>query len=378
MFVTIFIVSIVVVLMFHEFGHFATAKLFGMKCEKFFLGFGPTLWSVQRGETEYGVKAIPAGGFVKIVGMSAYEPVDPADAGRTFHERAAWKRAIVLVAGSATHFIVAVVLLFSALAFVGEPRATTTIDRVTGGSPAAVAGLRPGDEIVAVDGQRVEQFEEAQRIIGARAGKTIPIEIARDGQRQQLSARISLRRPDGEPGGFLGVSPAATNQPLPLGEAFLSTIAGEQSVFNLTWATVQGLGDALSPEGLARWFASIGGPGPRDPNGPVSLVGVGQVVNALGSSGNVFLVFALLAQLNIVLGTLNLLPLPPLDGGHLAILGVEEAVNSVRRLRGKPVPWRLDPAVLTPLALAVILFFSVIVVTALYADITNPVSELLQ
>ncbi|MGH3926194.1 MAG: M50 family metallopeptidase, partial [Pseudonocardiaceae bacterium] len=221
MFVTLFVVSIVAVIMFHEFGHFATAKLFGMKCEKFFLGFGPTLWSVKKGETEYGVKAIPAGGFVKIVGMSAYEEIDPADAGRTFHEQAAWKRAIVLVAGSATHFIVAVVLLFSALAFVGEPAGvTTTIDLVTEGSPAAASGLRPGDRIVAVDGQRVEQFRAAQEIIGANAGKTIPIAIMRDGQPQQLRVTIAAQRPDGKPGGFLGVSPVALNQRLPLDEAF--------------------------------------------------------------------------------------------------------------------------------------------------------------
>src|SRR3712207_9567628 len=104
MYVTIFIVTIVLVIMFHEFGHFATAKLFGMKAEKFFLGFGPTLWSVRRGETEYGVKAIPAGGFVKIAGMTRFEDADPADKGRLFYEQAAWKRILVLVAGSATHF----------------------------------------------------------------------------------------------------------------------------------------------------------------------------------------------------------------------------------------------------------------------------------
>ncbi|MGH8900309.1 MAG: M50 family metallopeptidase [Egibacteraceae bacterium] len=379
MFVTIFIVSIIAVIMFHEFGHFATAKLFGMKCEKFFLGFGPTLWSVKKGETEYGVKAIPAGGFVKIVGMSAYEEIDPADAGRTFHEQAAWKRAIVLVAGSATHFIVAIVLLFSALAFVGEPAgATTTIGLVTEGSPAASAELRPGDRIVAVGGQKVEQFREAQEIIAANAGKTIPIAIIRDGQPQQLSATIAEQRPDGKPGGFLGVSPVVLNQRLPLDEAFVSTIVGESSVFSFAWATLEGLTQAFSPQGLSDWFGSIGDSGPRDPNGPVSLVGVGQLMNRFGSSGDIFLVLGLLAQVNIVLGVLNMLPLPPLDGGHLAVLGVEETVNRVRRLRGRSATWRLDPSVLTPLALAVILFFVVVSFTALYADITKPVSELFQ
>ncbi|MGH8883630.1 MAG: M50 family metallopeptidase [Egibacteraceae bacterium] len=379
MFVVVFVVSIIAIIMFHEFGHFATAKLFGMKCEKFFLGFGPTLWSVRKGETEYGVKAIPAGGFVKIVGMSAYEHVDPADAGRTFYEQAAWKRAIVLVAGSMTHFIVAIALLFSALAFVGKPAGvTTTVDLVTAGSPAAAAGLRRGDEILAVSGQRVVQFENVRKIIEASAGKTIPIEVVRDGQRQQLSVAIGTKRPDGKPGGFLGVSPATANQRLSLGEAFTSTIVGESSVAAFSWATIQGLTHAFSPQGLSSWFDSISQPGPRDPNGPVSVVGVAQLVNRFGASGDVFLVLGILAQLNIVLGILNLLPLPPLDGGHLAVLGVEETVNRVRRLRGRSATWRLDPSVLTPLALAVILFFVVVSFTALYADITKPVSELFQ
>jgi membrane-associated protease RseP (regulator of RpoE activity) len=378
MFIAIFVICIVAVIMFHEFGHFATAKLFGMKCEKFFLGFGPTLWSVRKGETEYGVKAIPAGGFVKITGMSPFEQVDPTDAGRTFHEQAAWKRAIVLVAGSATHFIVAIALLFSALAFVGEPRVTTTIDLVTDGSPAAAAGLRPGDEIVAVGGQRVERFEDAQRIIAANEGETIPIQILRDGQMQKRNVTIAAKRPDGKPGGFLGVSPAAVNQRLPVGEALERTIMGDFSVFRFTWLTVQGLAQAFSPQGLSTWFDSIGQSGPRDANGPIGVVGIGQAVNAVGSRGDVFLVLWIIAQLNIGLGTLNLLPLPPLDGGHLAVLGVEETVNRVRRLRGRSATWHMDPSVLTPLAFAVILFFVVIGVTALYADITNPVSELFQ
>lgn len=379
MFVAIFVVSIIAVIMFHEFGHFATAKLFGMKCEKFFLGFGPTLWSVRKGETEYGVKVIPAGGFVKIVGMSAYEPIDPADKGRTFYEQAAWKRAIVLAAGSATHFVVAIALLFSALVFIGVPvGVSNTIDRVTDGSPAARVGLRPGDQIVAVAGQPTDDFDEVQRIIRDSAGQTIPIEFLRDSERVQRTVTVGAQRPDGEPGGFLGVAPRELRRGLPAGQALSETLVGDQSVFRITALTIEGLARVLSPEGLSRWFASVGEAGPRDPDGLVSIVGIGQVVNLLGSSGNMFLMLALLAQLNIVLGLINLLPLPPLDGGHLAALGVEETVNGVRRLRGKPASWRLDPSVLTPLALAVIMFFSVVFVTALYADITNPVSDLFQ
>jgi membrane-associated protease RseP (regulator of RpoE activity) len=378
MFVAIFIASIVAVIMFHEFGHFATAKLFEMKCEKFFLGFGPTLWSVRKGETEYGVKAIPAGGFVKIAGMSSFEHVDPADAGRAFYEQAAWKRAIVLVAGSTTHFIVAIVLVFSAFAFVGKPVDTTTIGLVTNPSPAAAAGLRQKDQIVVVDGQRVAHFEDARKIIEARAGKTIPIQVVRDGRLQQFHVTLGATKANGKPGGFLGVSPASVNQRLPLSEAFMSTVVGQNSVFSFAGATIQGFVHAFSPQGLSNWLYSIDRPGPRDLNGPVSIVGVAQLVNRFGVSGDLFLVLVILAQLNIVLGILNLLPLPPLDGGHLAVLVVEETVNRVRRLRGRSTTWRLNPSVLTPVALAVILFFVAVSFTALYADITKPVSELFQ
>lgn len=378
MFVAMFVVSLIVVIMFHEFGHYATAKLFGMKVEKFFLGFGPTLWSVRRGETEYGVKAIPAGGFVKILGMSQYEEVDPADAGRTFHEQAAWKRAIVLAAGSATHFLVAVVLLFCALAFVGLPSASNVVDFVTDDSPAQRAGLQQGDAIVAVDGVATSDFESVRELVTARGGATIPLVVDRDGSRTELSVRVAEETPDGERQGFLGVAPTAVNQRLPAGEALVGTVAGDFSVVELTRLTFRGLAEVFSPTGLSNWLGSIGDQGPRDASGPVSLVGIGQVVNAAGAAGDVFAVLGLLANLNIVLGILNILPLPPLDGGHLAVLGVEQSVNGVRRLRGKRPTWRLDPSVVTPVALAVILFFVVLSLTALYVDITKPASELIQ
>jgi membrane-associated protease RseP (regulator of RpoE activity) len=380
MYIAIFVISIVVVIMFHEFGHFATAKLFGMKAEKFFLGFGPTLWSVRKGETEYGVKAIPAGGFVKIVGMSAYEEVDPADADRTFHSKPGWQRAIVLAAGSVTHFIVAVGLLFAALAFVGIPngQVTNQIDRIIENTPAAAAGLQPGDEFLSVAGQPTPTFEDVRAIVAERAGETIPVEVLRDGQRVQLDVTVGTTLPTGEPGGFLGVGPVEVVERMPAGEAFVSTLVGERSVFAIGWATIEAIGRVLSPSSLAEWFGAVGAGAPRDPEGVVSLVGVGQAVNALGSAGETFLILALLAQLNITLGIMNLLPLPPLDGGHLAVLAIEEGVNGARRLRGIPGRWRLDPQVLTPLALAVILFFVVISVTALYVDITQPASELFQ
>lgn len=379
MFVALFIVTIVAVIMFHEFGHFATAKLFKMKAERFFLGFGPTLWSTTRGETEYGVKAFPAGGFVKIAGMTPWEPADPADDGRWFWQQAAWKRAIVLVSGSATHFLVAFVLIGGALAFVGLPVATNVVGQVVEDSPAAIAGLDEGEVITAVDGVPVEDFDSVREQITPSAGETLTLTLGDGGASREVAVTLDVPHPDGSDGGFLGVAPTQEDQPLGIGGGLSAALVGDFSVARLTGLTIAGLADVFSLDGLGRFFGSVDDDGPREADGPISLVGVGQAVNAVGNQGDLFAVLAIMAQLNIVLGVLNLLPLPPLDGGHLAVLVTEEVVNGARRLRGKREPrWRLNPAVLTPIALVVITFFVVLSFTALYVDLTRPASELFQ
>jgi membrane-associated protease RseP (regulator of RpoE activity) len=378
MYVTLFVICLIVAIMFHEFGHFATAKAFGMKVDKFFLGFGPTLWSVRRGETEYGVKAIPAGGFVRIVGMHAFEDIDPADQGRTFYEQAAWKRVIVLVAGSFTHFIVAAVLIFFGLVAVGVPVLSNAVALVTDDSPAAEAGLAEGDRIVAVNGQPMAGFEDVREAIAPLGGETATITLERAGTRREVTVDVAARTPDGREQGFLGVGPQPGVERYGIAEAAAGTVRGDFSVPRLTVLTVQGLGEVFSPEGLSRWFGQIGTDAPREADGPISVVGIGQAVGTLGASGDVFMVILILAQLNLVLGLLNMLPLPPLDGGHVATLAVEETVNGVRRLRGTPGRWRLDPAIITPIALLVIVGFTVLFITALYLDIAKPVTDVFQ
>ena len=379
MFILIFVLALAFVIMLHEFGHFITAKAFGMKVEKFFLGFGPTLWSVRRGETEYGVKAIPAGGFVKIIGMNQFEEVDPADAGRTFRDRVWWKRVIVLSAGSFTHFVVAWILLFGGLVAVGLPdvEATPTneINQVVEGSPADRAGLQPGDRIVAIDGQPVTDFDGVRAGLQGRAGETVSLTVERDGERLQLEPTLADQLPDGTRGAFLGVGPQPVMRTYSVGEAAREVTVGDFSLPRLTGLTLGALGEAFRPSALAQWFSSIDD-ADREPTGPTSLVGAGSAVNSAGRSGDLFAVIAILAELNIVLGTLNMLPLPPLDGGHVAVLAIEETVNGVRRRRGRAGRWHLDPAIITPVALAVIVFFVAISFTALYADIVNPIDIL--
>ncbi|CAN5404711.1 hypothetical protein BH23ACT9_BH23ACT9_35830 [soil metagenome] len=184
MFVALFIAVILGAIVLHEFGHFVTAKAFGMKVSQFFVGFGPTIWSTTRGETEYGFKWIPAGGYVRIAGMSPWEEVDPADDGRLFYQQKPWKRLVVLSAGSFTHLLLAIALLFGALAFIGLPTggATNQIRAVTAESPGALAGLRAGDTIVAVDGQPTADFDEVRDLVVGQFGETIAVTVLRGGQ----------------------------------------------------------------------------------------------------------------------------------------------------------------------------------------------------
>ena len=382
MFVAIFAISLIFAIMFHEFGHYAAAKAFGMKVEKFFLGFGPTLWSFRRGETEYGVKAFPAGGFVKIVGMSETEEIAPQDRGRTFYEQSAWKRVIVLSAGSATHFVLAFVLIFCGLAFVGLPdpdaKPTSVLDVVVAGTPASEAGLQPGDRVVAVNGEPTPDFDVVRGILSEHPGEEVQIAISRAGEDRIVAVTLDDELPDGTKGAFLGVGPSPVIDKVAPLEALRRTTVGDFSVFSIAKQNLAGLGTVLNPSALSKWFSELGNDAPRTAEGPVSPVGVGQLVNALGQAGDIFNVLFLLAVLNITLGTLNMLPLPPLDGGHLAVLLIEQGVNGVRRLRGRTANWRIDPAIITPVALAVIVFFVVLSLTALYVDIVKPASGLLE
>lgn len=384
MFVTVFIVAIALIIMIHEFGHFVTAKTFGMKAERFFIGFGPTLWSTQRGETEYGVKALPLGGFVKIAGMSPYEDYDEDQRDRTYFSKPGWQRAIVIGAGSFTHFVIAAVLLFGALAFIGQPpgaadvAVTNEIESVESGSPADEVGLEPGEAIVAVDGEPTPDFDALRDAIAPRPGE--PVELTLEDADDTREVTVTLgEHPDDPEQGFLGFKPTPDipeARPLGVGEAAAATVSGEWSLPYITVVSIQGIGEALSPQGLASWFATFDDE-ERAAEGPVSLVGAGQIVAELGEQGELFGVLLMLVQLNIVLGVLNMLPLPPLDGGHFAVILVEGAVNWLRRLRGRTEPFFVDPAKLTPIALLVILFFGTIMLSALYLDIVSPASQLI-
>jgi membrane-associated protease RseP (regulator of RpoE activity) len=383
----LFFVALIACVLLHEAGHFATAKAFGMKATQFFAGFGPTLWSVRRGETEYGFKAIPAGGFVKIVGMTPLEDIAPGDEPRAFYRQKAWKRTIVLAAGSFMHFVLALVLLVILAAGVGLATASNTtkigtVDacvpaNVNAGcgasspaSPAKQAGLKVGDKIVAIGGTPVHNWTQMGQAIRAKhPGAPVTVVVDRGGQR--LTLHTSLATIHGRSGSFLGVSPVVAFQRAGLVSAF--SYAGNQFGQMLTGSAkvVASLPKAI-PDLFARNRAST-------PGGQVtSVVGAGDVTGQvlampIGWQAKVGLVLLIVASLNIFIGAFNLLPLLPMDGGHLAVVIYERIRAWLARLMRRPDPGPVDYRRLIPVSVGVFALLVGVGLLLIMADLVNPV-----
>jgi membrane-associated protease RseP (regulator of RpoE activity) len=388
----IFIVALLVSVMLHETGHFVLAKRFGMKVTRYFVGFGPTIWSTWRGETEYGIKALPLGGFVKIVGMhSLDDPDDPADEPRAFRSHPAWQRILVLCAGSAMHFILALVLVFGLALGVGTandnttqlgivstcvPTSVTNLDNGTCGpsaptSPSKQAGLRVGDVVTAFNGHPVSSFTQlGNDIRDAAPGSAVTITVRRD--KQLVTLHATLASVPGRSGSYLGVVPAVVFQiASPLG-----AIDYAGSTFGQVLAGSAGAVAAL-PGALPKLFAKDRG---TTAGGQVSsVVGAAEATGAAVASNagwqyKVSFVVLLIASLNIFVGAFNMLPLLPLDGGHVAVIIYERIRAWLARLRGRPDPGLANMAKLLPFSFSlfvVLMFFGVILILA---DIVNPVN----
>jgi membrane-associated protease RseP (regulator of RpoE activity) len=407
--VLIFAVGILVSVCLHEAGHLLTAKRFGMKATHYFAGFGPTLWSVKRGETEYGVKAIPAGGFVKIVGMTPLEELDPADQERAFWRFPLWQRTIVLVSGSATHFLLALVIFYFAAITTGlpnpaaqtfDPRAATpVIGQVTDcvvqkyqlvngdlracratdpAGPAKVAGLRNGDRIVAIGGTPVPTYGDVVDTVRASRPGPVDVVYIRDGARDTATVDlVSSQRPNvDDPTGKLStVSAMGVQVRFPRTILHSSAIGGfgaatDYTGFNIT-ATFKAL--ASFPSKIPNLIDAIGGQ-KRDSNGPISVVGASRVGGEAAQQKLPIVFLTLLGGLNVFIGIFNLFPLLPLDGGHVAIAWYERARSWLAARRGLADPGRVDYNKLLPLTYLVILLFGGLTVLTLTADIVNPIS----
>jgi len=392
-----FVVALLVSVTLHEAGHFLTARRYGMKATQFFCGFGPTLWSRQRGETEYGVKAVPLGGFVKIVGMTSLEDVDPADEPRAFWRQPARQRAVVLAAGSTVHFILAALLVLLASFTIGKavqlPPGIGALSECVPVSaaadascddagavpaPAQAAGLRQGDIVLAVDGEATTGYVEFLEQIRDNPGRTVNVVVERDGARRTLSVTpVAVQRQSlteqgvVETVGAIGVLPQfrQDTQRLGPGEAL------EQSG-TLAVQMLEGISRTVTEKlpTITKVYSDE-----RDPEGFIGIVGAGRISGEVLASEETlsfkalnFLV--LIAGLNLFVGLFNLLPLLPLDGGHLAVLAFEQARDKVKRLRGYTGELvRVDLTKLLPLTYAVVVFFAGFTVWLLGADIVNPI-----
>ena len=382
--VLLFIFALLFVIMVHEAGHFVAAKLLGFKATKFFIGFGPTVWSFRKGETEYGVKLIPAGGFVKIVGMNPYEDVAPEDEPRSYPNKPRWQRAIMIAAGPATHWPLAFLILMITAMTIGFPtgEATnvvglveTTIDGEQ--TPAAKAGLQPGDEITAVNGEPVNDWEATRRAIRRNAGEATTFTFVRDGEEREVTTSLGSAvfdrdgqivdyvpagdSPDAseEAVGFLGVQPEERFETMGPGEAVVD--AGARTA-GLTYFLVKQIGAPFTTVFNGDLWEALNGEGPRDPEeAPVGIVGAGRIAGETVEKGRYTEFIGLMVGLTIFVGLVNLLPLPPLDGGHLAVIAFESVTRK-----------SVDVRKLIPVAAAVISFFVLLFFAVLYLDLARP------
>ena len=436
-------VGISVSIALHEAGHMFWAKKFGVKVTQYMVDFGPTIWSHHRGETEYGLKAIPLGGFTRMIGMfppkpgadpsilrssstgrfsqlmdqarqESMEEVKPGDEDRVFYKLSTPKKLVVMLGGPVMNLIIAAVLLLGIFTLYGIPGLTSRVSSVSqcvqtvpanGTAPAAcspsdpkapadVAGIRPGDQIVSMAGKSVNNWDDVRALTRPNGGRTIPIVVQRAGKTLNLvvtpilnnvprvdSAGNLVLSPNGKPiidrVGFLGLSGSEQMVKQPV--IAVPALVGNQVA--ATAAVIVNIPQKMS--GIAK--AAFSG-GARDPNGPMSVVGVGRLAGEVASgpvssgvtgsssgSSRLVLLISLIASLNIALFVFNLIPLMPLDGGHAAGALWEGTKRQMARLRGRPNPGYVDVAKALPVTYVVAIALIGMSVLLMYADVVNPV-----
>jgi len=368
-----FAIALLLSVMVHEFGHYITAKRFDMKVTEFFLGFGKRIWSFRRGETEFGIKAIPAGGYCRIEGMTPRDQMPAGEEERAFFSASSLRKLIVLGAGSFAHFLIGFILIFLIFFGVGFNALIPNIAKVSPDSAAAASGFQVGDEILAIDGVDVKDWSRDSLKIAQSDGQQLTFTVKRKTEQLTITAtptyltsekryvlgivtKVGIKRE-----GFVQASKDATSASATLiRESVKALIALPTKV----------------PQLIRQTF----GHEKRDPNGLVGIVGAARVSgdavssNKLSNTERIGTFILLIASLNIFVGLFNLLPLLPLDGGHMAVAIADEIRAFFARLRGKPRPAGIDVNVLTPITMGVFAVLAVLTVILLIADIFNPVS----
>ena len=370
-----FVVALLLSVMVHEFGHFITARRYGMWVSEFFVGFGKRIWSVQRGETEFGVKAIPAGGYCKIEGMSPNDAMPEGEEDRAFYKASSGKKLIVLGAGSFLHFVLGYLLLFVLFAGVGTNQVLPIIGEVVPNSAAQSAGIQVGDEVVSINGVEVTTWYKDVEAIRNSQGKELTLGLLRDGQNITITATPRLTDIDGTERYVLGIVNIT-------GLKRSGVVESASNSFKVTKSFLSESVKSLAklPEKIpALWGATVRGE-ERDANGLVGVVGVARVSGeAVGSDKltpmeRLATFLLIVASLNIFVGIFNLLPILPLDGGHMAVAIADELRAFLARLRGRPRPAPIDVTVLTPITMVVFVVLACLTLLLLVADVINPVT----
>ena len=391
--IVLFALAILISVALHECGHMWVALATGMKVRRYFVGFGPTLWSTRRGETEYGIKAIPAGGFCDIAGMTSVEELAPDERHRAMYKQKTWKRAAVLFAGPGMNFVIGLVLIYAIAVIWGLPNlhpsavigqtacAASEIkqgqfEKCTGDGPAAAAGIRAGDVVVKIGDTPVTDFSDMAAAVQKLHG-VVPVVIKRNGQTMTKYVDIVTRQrwvTDGQGGAKLstiGVMGVMGSEPGPMHYNLATAVPG---TFAFTGDLSVLLGKSLVaiPTKVGALVHAIGG-GQRSLDTPISVVGASIIGGDTVDHGVWMAFWLFLAQLNFILGAINLVPLLPFDGGHIAIAVFEKLRNMIRSARGMvaaaPVNYlKLMPA--TYVVLVLVVGYMLLTVTA---DVVNPI-----
>ena len=362
--IVVFFTGLLFIILIHELGHYVAARAFRFKVEQYFVGFGPRIWSFTKNDIEYGVKALPLGGYVKIAGMNPYEPVAPQDLPRSYGSKPLWQRVLVIFAGPGTHFVVAGIIFATWLAFFGDPRTPTpvisNVERTMNGveGPAAAAGIEPGDRIVGLDELHNPSPVVMLNYTTEHVGEPIVFTVERDGETFTRTITPQLDTVQGRTIGRIGIllGPAKSGP-------VAAIVGGAKEVGVSVNESVHQITRLFGPAGIGRVFTLLFTDAERSTQDPTSVVGIGQAVGATGSAGDWGTILYFLGFVTVFIGLVNLVPLPPFDGGHLAVLAIE-------KVRGK----QIDMRKLIPVSATVMAFFVVFVLATIVLDITKPIS----
>lgn len=409
--VLLFALGIAVTVALHEAGHMFAARSFGMRVRRYFIGFGPTLWSTKKGHTEYGLKAVPFGGFCDIAGMTALEPYTEDEKPYLMVDRPGWQRILVMLAGITVNIVLGVAIIFGvslawglphtdsqpapavvaetrcAPATIADARANGGEGECTGAGPAADSGLRVGDRVTSVDGVDVADFPalvEQLDTVGAAAadaGKTVgdrvtvPAIVERDGETVALDLQVEVVERQSQSGGSVLTGVIGIRIDNPNAELVrYNPVTAIGGTADYSWYIVRETAKALVDLPQRYWpvVESIFG-GDRADDSPVSVVGASRAGGELVEHDQWMAFLMLLANLNFFLAAFNLVPLPPMDGGHAVIVVYEKVRDWFRRRRGLAPGGPADYTRLLPVTFAVAAVLLVFGLTIMVADVVNPV-----